>query len=170
MTGRPESNEYAAWYAAYINNTTENDCIMALQHAAAQLSDIEPLLAEVAADFSYAPGKWSVAVLLQHLADSEWIFCTRALRFARCDRTPLPGYDHDQYAESPVNTDVPGLISQLKVLRSATIGLFSGFNQDMMLASGMANGHEVSVRALGFIIAGHQIHHVNVLKNRYLNQ
>lgn len=170
MTGRPESNEYAAWYADYINYTTEDDCLQALRHSAGLLNELELLLAGVSGGYSYAPGKWSVATLLQHLADSEWIFCTRALRFARNDRTPLPGYDHDQYAESPVIADVPGLIAQLKVLRSATIGLFSGFNQDMMLASGMANGHEVSVRALGFIIAGHQIHHVNVLKERYLSQ
>jgi hypothetical protein len=165
---RPHADEYSTWYANYVNRVTADDVISALTASHKAFDALWPELHIVGADFAYAPDKWSVAQLLRHLIDSEWIFAYRALRFARNDNTELPGYDHDAYAVLPVDETLEQLKEQMEQVRTATTGLFMSFPESGGLLAGTANGNLCSVRALGFIIAGHQLHHLDILKERYL--
>lgn len=167
---RPEINEYAKWYADYINQTSGNDFLEALQSADEELNNLLGNLSDERAEKAYAQGKWTIKDLLQHLIDSEWIFAYRALRFARMDTTDLPGFDHDAYVE-PARANqrkMTDLLADQRNLRQATTTLFSSFSEEALLRTGTANGNNVSVRALGWIIAGHQLHHLKIIKERYL--
>jgi uncharacterized damage-inducible protein DinB len=167
---RPEISEYANWYADYINQTSGNDFLAALQSADEELYNLLGNLSDERAEKAYAPGKWTIKDLLQHLLDSEWIFAYRALRFARMDSTDLPGFDHDAYVE-PARANqrkMTDLLADQRNLRQATTALFSSFSEEALLRNGTANGNYVSVRALAWIIAGHQLHHLKIIKDRYL--
>ena len=121
-------------------------------------------------EYSYKEGKWTVKELLNHLIDTERIFNYRALRIARNDKTPMEGFDENDYSDhSFANTrSMDSLIKEYKSVKLATISLFSSFSPDVLLREGIASGHNVSVRAIGFIISGHEIHHISVIKERYL--
>ena len=121
-------------------------------------------------EYRYAEGKWTVKELLQHLIDSERIFTYRALRFAREDSTNIPGYEHDDYIiPSRANKrTIDSLLQEYKALRASSIKLFESFDEDMLLQIGSANSSNVSVRAMGYIMIGHETHHCNVIKERYL--
>ena len=120
--------------------------------------------------YRYAEGKWTIKEVLVHIIDDERIYAYRALRFARNDKTELPGFDQDPYAfYSNANVrSIESIIEEYEAVRMSTITLFNGFSDDVMLRSGVANNNEVTVRALGYHIAGHELHHLNILKNRYL--
>ncbi|MDT0293186.1 DinB family protein [Mesonia ostreae] len=120
--------------------------------------------------YRYAEDKWTPKEMLLHLIDSERIFCTRALRFARKDKTLLSGYDHEDFVkESGANTrSLESLLEEYNMQRQSSILLFKSFTKDMLQRKGNANGLEVSVAALGLIISGHELHHVQILKERYL--
>lgn len=167
---RPDSDEYSSWYHNYIDRVKSVDVVSALEESRRAMELLWPQLSQLPASYTYAPGKWSVAQLLRHIIDSEWIFAYRALRFARNDATELPGYDHDAYAEETAEESLPELFNQFVQVRSATIGLFRSFPKSAGIQSGRANGNLCSVRALGFIIVGHQIHHLDVLSARYLSE
>jgi hypothetical protein len=138
-----------------------------------QLAETESLLREIGesrGNHRYAPGKWSVKEVVGHLADAERVFSYRALRFAREDKTPLPGYEQDDYVRS-ANFDsrhLAELAAEFRSVRAATITLFTGFSDDALMRMGPANNVAFSVRALGWIIAGHELHHRRILKERYL--
>ena len=117
----------------------------------------------------YAPGKWSVSEVVGHLADTERIFAYRALRFARNDATPLAGFDENQFVP-PANFDarpLPDLAEELRAVRLASVALFRRLDDAALARRGTANQVEITVRALPWIIAGHERHHVAVLKERY---
>ena len=121
-------------------------------------------------EYRYAPGKWSIKELLCHMMDAERIFCYRALRFARNDKTSLHGFDENTYAPE-ANAHARTLVQlaqECTHLRISTLDLFKSFNEDMLLRTGKANNTEISVLALGYIIAGHETHHRKVLQERYL--
>ena len=166
---RPESTEYHPYYARYIQLVPEGSALEALE---GQLADMMPLLrglSEAQGAIRYAPGKWSVKQVLGHVMDAERVFAYRALRFGRADRTPLPGFDENSYAESAGMDRIPlaTLVADVEAVRRATIGLFREFGDEDWTRSGMANDVEVSVRALAYIIAGHGRHHVGLLRERY---
>jgi len=167
---RPEPNEYAKWYAAYIAHAKGNNFIEALQHADDRCHQDLSKISQLQAEKTYAPGKWTILDLMQHLIDSEWVFAYRALRFARFDLTDLPGYDHDNYVlkAGANHRNINELMADMKLLRQNTIALFSSFNDEVLLNQGTANSNLVSVRALAWIIAGHQLHHLNIIEERYL--
>lgn len=121
--------------------------------------------------YSYAAGKWNVKELLQHLIDAEKIFAYRALRFARNDKTELPGWDEEKYAESYFcdQRSVESLVAEFEAVRQSSIFFFQSLNEGQLKQTGVANGHEISVETIGKLIAGHHIHHLNVLKERYLD-
>src|SRR4029077_5181557 len=118
----------------------------------------------------YAPGKWSIKEVIGHVSDAERVFSHRALRFARGDRTRLPGFDEKAY--TPAGRfdarPLPDLAAELDAVRHATIALFAGLDSEALARRGPANNKEVSVRALAYIIAGHERHHVGILRERYL--
>jgi hypothetical protein len=120
--------------------------------------------------FSYAPGKWTIKELIQHIIDTERIFSFRALSFARNDKTAMPGYDHDAFVvnDNANERDYYYLLDEMKVLRTSSIQLFKSFSEEALLRMGVASNNKMSVRAQGYLFSGHQIHHLNIVKERYL--
>lgn len=169
---RPANHEYAPFYQTYIQKVQAEDLHMALaQHSRASLAFWQNI-PEQLADYAYAPGKWTVKQLLNHLIDTERIFAYRALCIARGDQTPLPGYDENDYADA-AKVDHRSLIDlahEFQAVRSATLALFNSFGEQELSRTGNANGNAMSVNAIGFIIIGHALHHESVVRERYLTQ
>tara|TARA_R110002049_G_scaffold297516_1_gene486631 strand:+ start:174806 stop:175345 length:540 start_codon:yes stop_codon:yes gene_type:complete len=120
--------------------------------------------------YAYAEGKWSIAGVLLHILDAERVFQYRALRFSRGDKTALPGFDQDLFVSNSNygSRSKKSLIQEYKAVRNATITLFSGFSRPVLDLKGTASGLEWSVATLGFVICGHQKHHRNILRQRYI--
>lgn len=170
VTSRPAPAEHAPYYGKYIALVTENDAIAALE---SQLTDALPLLRsipEAKGEHRYAPGKWSIKEVLGHLIDAERVFSYRALRFARKDETPLPGFEEKDYVPAGNFGARPlaDLIEELEIVRTASLQLFRPLDADAWNRRGVASDNLMSVRALAFVIAGHGRHHVEILKTRYL--
>jgi len=166
-----EDDELASYYAGYVGHAKAigGDAIV---HLAAQGERTAALLAAVPeerAGFRYAPGKWSVREVVGHLADSERIMSYRALRIGRGDSTPLAGFDQDAYmpAAGFDARSLADLARELAAVRAATVALFSHFDDAALARRGTANDKAVSVRALAGIIAGHELHHLAILRERY---
>ena len=121
-------------------------------------------------DYRYAPGKWTLKDIIQHLIDTERIFAYRALRFSRGDSTELPGFDENTYADTAhaSKRHLKDLLTEFSTVRHSTMQLFSSFSEEDLIRNGVASNHVVTVRALGFIIIGHQNHHMKVFTERYL--
>lgn len=165
-------NEYSTYFEHYIKlvSKEEKSIIENLDFSQKEFDDLLRNLPEEKHSFSYAKGKWTMKEMIQHIIDTERVFCYRALCFARNDKTFLPGFDQDLFADnSHANArDYYDLLDEMKVLRQSTIQLFKSFSNEALLRVGVASGNEISVRALGFLFSGHQIHHLNVVKERYL--
>lgn len=167
---RPAQNEYAPYYHEYIARIPECDI---LEYLEKQRQDVLSMLCWVADEewgtFRYEPGKWSVSDIIGHLNDGERIFATRALRIARGDKTPLPGWDQDEYAfvAGAEGREVDDLSEEFDFIRRSTIAMLKSFEPEAFNRSGVANNVEVTVRAIAFIIAGHTDHHLRILRERY---
>jgi hypothetical protein len=167
---RPERSEYAEWFERYISRVPDGSIVETLSR---QLASTEALLRGLSAErarFSYAPGKWTVAEVIGHVADSERVFAYRALAFARGETQALPGFDENVYgANSPAGRRPFGdVIDEYASVRRATLSLLSGFDDDAWERGGIANEKAISVRALAWVMAGHARHHLGVLRERYL--
>jgi len=167
---KPQSDEYAPYYGRYIDLVPPGSIIATLQQQLAETRGLLARLAEEKAGYRYAPGKWSIKEVIGHVADSERVFAYRALRFARNDATPLPGFEQDGYVTNGKFDRRPlrELGNEYEHVRIASIDLFAPLAEDEWTKRGIANAVEVSVRALAWIIAGHEIHHRNVLQEKYL--
>jgi hypothetical protein len=166
---RPAEGEYNPYYGRYISQVPGDDALDALD---AQIGETLALLApldEARALHRYAPGKWSVKETIGHVADAERVFAYRALRFARADATPLPGFDENVYVPAGRFDARPidALRDELARVRAATLALFRSFDPAALARRGEASGNPVSVRALAWIIAGHERHHAALLRERY---
>ncbi len=163
-------NEYNPHYKHYILELGNVDLFEILRASSEELLETVKDLSEEKMVFRYEEGKWSIKELLQHLIDTERIMSYRALRFSRNDATELPGFDEDWYVKYSNGNDRNSndLIDEFTCTRRASISLFKSFSDEMLQLSGTANGSDMTVRALGFIIAGHQMHHLKVIKERYL--
>lgn len=119
---------------------------------------------------TYAPGKWTVKDILQHLIDSERVFCYRALRFARNDKTELPGYDENKFASEALADlrTLEDMLKEMDSVRKSSIELFGSFSDKMLMRDGICFNKNISVLAIGFVIAGHTFHHFNFIKENYL--
>jgi uncharacterized damage-inducible protein DinB len=159
------------FYKNYVKQIEETDLLQALRISGHRALELLHSIPEEKADYRYAEGKWSIRELLCHMIDAERIFTYRALRFARNDKTPLAGFEEKEYAPeaNASGRSLQKIAAEMAHLRSATIDLFEGFTPEMLIRKGTANKNELSVVALGFIIAGHETHHCNVLKERYLS-
>jgi hypothetical protein len=167
---KPDKSEYLPYYERYISLVPEGDVVSTL---AGQIGETLALLRGLPASVStyrYAPDKWSVNELVGHLIDSERIFAGRALRFARNDSAPLPGFEQDDYVRNATFDAYPlsELASEFEAVRQSTLYLFKHLDEEAWTRRGIANNAEVSVRALAYITAGHELHHRNVLRSRYL--
>jgi hypothetical protein len=158
------------FYQVYLNALPEISTDAVLHYSLEQLTQKQQEKLAIIGDEVYEVGKWQVPVILQHLIDTERIMAYRALRFARRDTTPLPGFDQDQYAANTLDTNrgVTTLVEELKLVRVSSIYLFDSFDEETLRLTGTANGKEISVAALAYIIAGHQAHHLRVIEERYL--
>jgi len=168
-SGRPGPGEYAPFYETYVSKVPEADVLPVLE---AQVAEVRRLAAAVPAErerFRYAPGKWSVREVFGHLADSERLFGYRALRIGRGDATPLPGFDQVTYMAEAGFDEVPlaELADELATLRETNLALLRRFDEAAWVRIGTANGTPVSVRALGYVMAGHLRHHLGILHERY---
>jgi hypothetical protein len=167
---RPASDEYAPYYEKYVSLVAAGDIVETLERQSADTLALLRSVPEDRAGMSYEPGKWSVKELVGHVIDTERVFSHRALRFARGDQTPLPGYEQDDYVRA-ANFDARTLSSiagEFERVRAATVALLRSFDQEAWARRGTANDNEVSVRALAHILAGHELHHINILRERYL--
>ena len=167
---RPNTDEYAPYYHAYICKVNTDDLIGALEAGQNEFIQLLQGISADKLDYRYQEGKWSIKEVLIHQMDVERIFTCRALRFSRNDRTSLPGFDEDQYVPeaNAAERSLDSLIDEYTALRRSTIQFFKNISPEMSLRTGIANGKEISVRALGFIIPGHELHHMQVIKERYL--
>jgi uncharacterized damage-inducible protein DinB len=166
---RPAPTEYAPYYARYVDRVPHGEFKSLLLDNMAALTATTASVDEGRAGFRYDPGKWSIRQMLGHLIDAERIFVYRALRFARGDATPLPGFEQDDYvatAGSDART-LADLRNELLALRGATLKFFDSLPDEAWTRVGTASGHSVSVRALAYIILGHTMHHLHVLAERY---
>ena len=170
MIPRPDASEYLQYYGKYVDRVPDGDLLQTLR---AQLDETLALvrgLPEEQGGHRYAPGKWSIREVVGHVIDAERIFAYRALRIARGDTTPLPGFDENAYAaasEADART-LAGLADELEHVRLSNIAMLRGLSDEALARRGTASDAPVSARALAWIIAGHVIHHSNVLSERYL--
>lgn len=160
------------FYKNYVKQVEESDLLQALRVSGHRTLEIIHAIAEERQDFQYAEGKWTVREVLCHMIDAERIFAYRALRFARQDKTPLAGWDENQYAPQANAAQRPlkRIADEMRHLRISTLDLFESFSEEMLWHKGVANNSELSVIALGFIIAGHETHHRKILVDRYLSK
>lgn len=161
---RPQPDEYNAYYHQYISRVPD-DVLSALE---TQIEETVTLLAKADEEYRYAPGKWTVAQMLGHVIDSERIFAYRALRISRGDEKPMEGFEQDDYARNAPPCSLAGLIEEFRAVRRSTVLLFRHLDEPAWSRRGTANQNPVSVRALAFLIAGHELHHRAVLKDKYL--
>ncbi len=168
---RPNESEYAPYYQNYVDRVSESDILQVLR---AQMDELDVLLEHVAPDqetFRYAEGKWSIRELVGHLIDGERVFGYRSFCIARGEQQNLPSFDQDDYMLTSHydKFELEDLLSELRLIRLGNIAMFRTLDESAWSRSGMANNSSVSVRALAFIMAGHLRHHMNVLRERYLN-
>ena len=166
----PETTEYNPYYTQYIQSYEGENVLEFLEKGLIEVNDLMASLTEEKLKSAYAEGKWTIKEVLQHIMDTERIFCNRALRFARNDKTELPGFEQDDYVPySGANErDSMGMLREYNAIRQATITLFQGFSDEMLARVGVASGSDMSVRAIAHVVTGHERHHMNVIKERYL--
>ena len=166
---RPVAAEYAPYYGRYIDKVPDGDLLRTLEDQGRETQAVLAGLSEAKALHRYAPGKWSVKEVIGHVTDTERVFSYRALRFARGDATTLPGFDENAWvpAGSFDARSLKDLAAELDVVRRATIALFRGLDAAALARRGTASDNAVSVRAIAWIIAGHERHHVALLHERY---
>ena len=170
MTARPATSEFAAYYGKYIELVKGDDILAALEQQLPATLALLLGLTEAQANHSYEPGKWSIKEVVGHVVDAERIFAYRALRIARNDQTPLPGFEQNGYVEN-ANLEaiaLADLAEELELVRRSNLAMFRQFSPEAWRRLGTASDNPVSARALAYIIAGHELHHIGLLRTRYL--
>jgi hypothetical protein len=167
--GRPQSGEYAPYYDRYISLVPGEDILDTLDQQRRQTMMLLCGRDDDDGDFRYAPGKWSAKEVLGHVCDTERIFAYRALRISRADTTPLEGFEQDDYVSNGPFAQRPlaDLIEDFIAVRRATLSLLRNLDEAAWMRRGIANKNEISVRALAYIIAGHELHHRRILEEKY---
>lgn len=168
---RPEPSEYADYYDRYVSLVPDGNVLALLQSEHDRTASLLEGLTPEQASHRYAEGKWSVKEVVGHVIDAERTFGHRAHCFARRDPAPLPDFDQTDYAKSS-NADarpLADLVDELQAVRRSNIALFRGLDDGMWSHRGIASECEFTVRALAYIIVGHEIHHRNVIEERYLS-
>ena len=167
---KPNSTEYAPYFEKYISLVPEGEIVETL---GLQIESTLSLIRGLSAgqgDLRYAPGKWSVKEVIGHLIDTERIFAYRAMRFARNDATPLPGFDENGFVANAgfASRSLADLAEEFEHTRKSNVCLFKSLDSDSSLRLGVASDNRLSVRAVAYIIAGHELHHLGILRSRYL--
>ena len=167
---RPTPSEYDAYFSRYIDKVSDVDVLAFLAKQVEGTVTELSRLSDQQARHRYAPGKWSIKEIVGHIADTERIFVYRAVCFARGEKQHLPGFDENDFVAGARFDDRPmkDLLAELTAVREASIRFFSGLNADELTRSGTASGKQYSVRAIAYILAGHERHHLGVIRERYL--
>ena len=172
MKTSPDFTTLPEFYKNYVSHVKDLDVLEALQSSGAQTIELLKKIDEKMGEYRYAPEKWSIKELLNHMMDAERIFAYRALRFSRNDATPLSGFEENDYAPqaNAHGKTLQQLVTEMKNLRQTSIDLFAGMTSEMLQRKGTANNKTVSVVNIGYIIAGHETHHRTILTERYLKK
>lgn len=167
---RPGPGEYAPYFEKYIAIVPQGELTSILESQLADWSRLLSNLPEKDGDFRYADGKWSIKESIGHVSDAERIFAYRALRIARGDQTPLAGFEQDNYIGTGKFSarSLAGLLQELASVRQGSLSLLGSLDEEAWMRQGVAGQNAISVRALGCIIAGHELHHQRILKEKYL--
>ncbi|WP_074406422.1 DinB family protein [Aquimarina megaterium] len=170
MVSQLKEGEFNPYYETYIAKAESPDIVKGLESGQKEFVDFVQSIPEEKLTHAYAEDKWTVAEVLQHVIDGERIFAYRALRFARNDKTPIMGFEQDDYVpySNANNYSKEELISDFQSARTNSISLFKSFTGEMLTRIGEASGSPMSSRAAGYILIGHQKHHFEVIKERYL--
>ena len=166
---RPEQGEYAAFYETYVSKVPGGDVLAQLESQRLQTAQLFAASTERDGNFRYAPDKWTIKEVVGHLSDTERVFTYRALRIARGDQTPLASFEQNDFVKNGNfgEQSLADLVAEFGVIRAATLALFRSFNAEAWTRRGTASNNPVTVRALAFITAGHELHHREILKERY---
>ncbi|WNS76299.1 DinB family protein [Bacillus sp. DTU_2020_1000418_1_SI_GHA_SEK_038] len=169
MYQRPDINEYPAYYSAYVNLVPDGEMIVLLNEQLKATVNAIKGVTEKQAQFQYDSNKWTVKEVIGHLADTERIMAYRILCIARGETSPLPGFDDNLYVQNGSfnQLSMEDLLKNFSIVRQSTIVLLKSLDPDAWLRKGNANGSEITVRAVASIIAGHELHHRNILQERY---
>ncbi len=169
MINRPQTDEYSAFAARYVNLVGDGLIIDILEYQQQSTYKFFLGIGPVKAGYAYAEGKWTIKEVLGHMADTERVFAFRALAFSR-EEIELPGFDQDVYMEKATfNTrTLEDIANEFKTVRESTLYLFRSMSEGQLTQKGVASGNPVSVRALAYMIAGHEMHHIKILTERYL--
>lgn len=165
-----EKSEYHPYYQAYIDKSSSGNVIYGLEQNLKIMLAFYKTIPKSLHNYAYADGKWSIKDIILHINDTERIFAYRALRIARGDQTDLAGFEQDDYVISgnAALRSMESLVEDYMTIRKASITLFKGFGPKEMIRTGSASGSKISVRAIGHILTGHENHHSQVIKSRYL--
>lgn len=169
---KPDLISIPSFYQKYVESVEGEELIPALINSGNLTIDMIKSIPETSGDYRYAEGKWSIKEVLIHMIDAERIFAYRALRFGRNDKTELPGFEENDYAvaSNAGARKLYKILEEFNNVRAATIDLFSSFSDEALARTGSANGAEMSVNAIGFVIVGHETHHRKVLSERYFSK
>ena len=167
---RPNENEYPVYYSNYINLVEDDNIISVLENQIDFVKEFFINISEEKSNFRYAEGKWTIKEVFGHVIDTERIFAYRALRISRNDKTPLPGYDQDLFVKNSnfKNVSLQNLVDEFISVRKSNLMMFKNFSSEMWLNIGTANEKLISVRAIAFILAGHLLHHLKVIEQKYM--
>ncbi len=165
----PSQNDYG-FYSGYIAKAPATDLLTALAETWNELKELVSTLSEEHLLYSYAPGKWTIKEVLVHLIDAERNFCYRIMRISRGDQAQLPMYNVHEFITNAyaATRETANIMQELELLRKATIVMFTGMHPEMLDKTGPARDVTISVRALGFAMAGHVVHHMTIIKEKYL--
>ena len=166
---RPSPEEYFEFYHRYVSLVPDGDIIDILRDQLTVTQNLFSLMAGDKGDTAYAPGKWAVKEVFGHIIDVEWIFIYRAVRFARGDQTPLPGMEQDDFMKGAnfLERSLKSLVDEFRHLRLAGINFFDSLSDEILDRTGLASDCRFTVRSIPYIIAGHELHHVRVVEERY---
>lgn len=165
-TSQLKTTDYADFYATYINQLPNDDLLLLLKKSQEDTLNFFRNIPEEKLLFRYAESKWTIKEVLLHLIDTERILTYRALRFARNDATELPGFDQDAFVANSNANEISweDLLDEYSSVRRSSIFLFKNFSEETLQKNGNGNGNKMTVAAAGFVVVGHEIHHVNVIK------
>lgn len=166
---RPAATEHAPAYHGYVSAVPDGDVLELLERQGVESAAMLRRVDEERSRFRYAPDKWSIREVVGHVTDAERVFTYRALRFARGDANPLPGFDENAWGAATNADDrtLASLVDELEAVRRASVALFRGFPAEYYARAGVASGHTITVRALLYITVGHERHHMRILRERY---
>jgi uncharacterized damage-inducible protein DinB len=170
MISKPQPGEYAPWSERYIAKVPNGPILEILEYLRDSTYNFFSRMTAEQADFAYAEGKWTIKEMLAHIIDTERIFAFRAFCFSRGEQQPLPGFDQDDYmrhANIEFRT-IQDLANEFKAVRESSLYIFNSLSDEQAMLIGTASNHPMSVRALVYMTAGHELHHLDILKERYI--